>query len=178
MAETLLSTTFDGRDPVIHAAFKVNDRMNHLNDSLDDLGLSWGTIPLAQGDAAEYVRSGQISEEALLAKLARHGALNSFLAGKIHIDAYTLGVCQFYVRFGGDLADLIDCVQVQIFFRAHVGCSRIKDREDALYNWMCKNDVATILALTPSTVQSDRRFDILLVRRALAFSFYKGPTLT
>lgn len=177
MGGTLLSTLDDSSDTVVQAAFKMNDRVNHLNNSLQDLGLSWATVPLAHEDAADYVRYGQIGEGALLAKLARHAALNSFLAGKIHIDAYTLGVCQFYVRFGGDLADIIDSVQVHEFYRAHVGCSRIKDREHALYSWMCKNDVATILALTPSTVQALRHFDVLLLRRALAFGYYKGPTI-
>jgi hypothetical protein len=112
MGETLLSTFDDSSDI---AAFKMNDLVNHLNNSLQDPGLSRATIPLAHEDAADYVRYGHIGEGTLLAKLSRHAALNSFLTRKIHVDTFAIGVCQFYVRFGGDLADLIDSVQVHKF---------------------------------------------------------------
>jgi hypothetical protein len=117
------------------------------------------------------VRNGRTGEGALLGKLLRHAALNEFLAGKIHGDAHTLDACRSYVQHGGELAELIEVVRIHEFFRVHVGCSKIEDRERALYGWMCKNRVIRILELTPSIVHSNRRFDVLLVRRALAFGF-------
>jgi hypothetical protein len=153
----------------VRIAAKINDRMDHLNDAMQTLGLSWASIPLAQEDASEYVRNGRTGEGALLGKLARHAALNKFLAGKIHGDVHTLGACRSYVQYGGELVELIEMIRIHEFFRVHVGCSKIEDRERALYGWMCENSVITILELTPSIIQSSRNFDVLLVRRALAF---------
>jgi hypothetical protein len=152
---------------IVKRASDLQWRRDDLTTILESEGLTWEDTHWLGHDAISY-EMGSISRGDLLDKIARQVALKEALAAKgitTVPDDYS-GDCRSYVRSGGDLAWLVDRIEINSFYLRCLApiSADPKYKDQALLQYMSSVTKETVLKEVPHSLQSTNDFHALFVR--------------
>ena len=154
-------------DSIVRRATDVQRRKDDLTAILDSEGLTRADICLLGHDAISY-EMGTLDRGDLLDKIARQVALRDALAEKgiaTVPDGFDVA-CRSYVRTGGDLANLVDLIEVNSFYIRCLSSISAdpKYKDQALLQYMSSVSKEVLLKEVPQSLQSTNEFRALFVR--------------